>query len=95
MKGIGDSNDVRREVELAVRDWLGKQARRAELLGRLDPMLIRQALECFESAEAAGRFLISPAAHLGGEAPVDVAQSAQGAMKVRQLLNAIEHGVYL
>jgi hypothetical protein len=83
------------EVADVTRSWLERQDSLAAKISDLDPSLVAQAIECFESAEDAGRFLITPARYLGGQTPVEAAQTPDGIHHVRELLNAIEHGVYL
>ncbi len=79
----------------ATKAWAERQRDLAAKLSEIDPSLIAQAVEYFESAEEAGRFLITPARYLGGKSPVEVAHTPEGIHHVRQLLSAIEHGVYL
>jgi putative toxin-antitoxin system antitoxin component (TIGR02293 family) len=72
--------------------------------GRLDPeesdrvvrfaRLLGKAIEVFESAENAQRWLRSPQLGLGGEVPLDYAESEVGAREVEDLLGRIEFGVY-
>lgn len=90
----GTSDDVV-SVLSAVDALVDRQRALAAMIAQLDPKLVAQALHCFESAEAVGLFLITPTKSLGGKAPVEVARNARGFQRVRQILNAIEHGVYL
>jgi len=72
--------------------------------GRLDPeesdrvvrfaRLLGKAIEVLESAENAQRWLRSPQLGLGGEVPLDYAESEVGAREVEDLLGRIEFGVY-
>ena len=56
--------------------------------------LMGRAVQVFESEENARRWLNSPQFGLGGEAPLDYAQTEVGAREVEDLLGRIEHGVY-
>ncbi|RME73411.1 MAG: DUF2384 domain-containing protein [Verrucomicrobia bacterium] len=60
--------------------------RYARLLGR--------AIEVMGDRDTARRWLTSPQAGLGGEVPLDYAQTEVGAREVEDLLGRIEHGVY-
>ncbi len=56
--------------------------------------LMGRAVEVFESEEGARRWLNSPQAGLGGEVPLEYAQTEVGAREVEDLLGRIDHGVY-
>jgi putative toxin-antitoxin system antitoxin component (TIGR02293 family) len=53
-----------------------------------------RAVEVLESEEGARRWLNSPQVGLGGEIPLDYAQTEVGAREVEDLLGRIEFGVY-
>ena len=57
--------------------------------------LFRLAVELYDGDEAAARtWLTSPARALDGEAPLDYAETEEGAREVEHLLGRLEHGVY-
>lgn len=56
--------------------------------------LAGRAIDVFESEEGARRWLNSPQVGLGGEVPLDYAQTEMGAREVEDLLGRIEYGVY-
>lgn len=56
--------------------------------------LMGRAREVFESEDSARRWLNSPQIGLGGEVPLEYAQTELGAREVEALLGRIEYGVY-
>lgn len=55
-----------------------------------------QAADYFELREDAARaWLTRPAASLGGETPLDYAETEAGGREVEHVLGRLEHGVYL
>ena len=77
---------------------------RRKLSGRLDAeesdrvvrfaRLAGKALEVFEDPETARAWLASPQFGLGGEVPLDYANTELGAREVESLLGRIDHTVY-
>lgn len=77
---------------------------RRKTAGRLGPeeservvryaRLIERAARTFESEEAGRRWLKSPQFGLGGEIPLEFAQTEIGAREVEDLLGRIEYSVY-
>lgn len=77
---------------------------RRKLQGKLEPeesdrlvrfaRLMGKAVETLESEEAARRWLSTPQIALGGEIPLDYAETEVGAREVEDLLGRIEFGVY-
>lgn len=53
-----------------------------------------KAEETFGTREKAQRWLRAPNRALGGELPLDLLQTAEGAQFVERILGRIEHGVY-
>lgn len=53
--------------------------------------IVAEAREIFGSSTA--RFLTSPHPELGGETPIQVAQTPEGASRVAQVLGHIRHGI--
>ena len=53
--------------------------------------IVAEATEMFGSSTA--RFLTSPHPELGGETPIQVAQTPEGASRVAQVLGHIRHGI--
>lgn len=60
-----------------------------ERLVRQSDLMVKAA-EVF--GEGAGKWLTKPHPLLGGQTPIDAASNEYGGTKVRQILNAIEHG---
>lgn len=56
--------------------------------------LMGLAIEVMESEEAARLWMRRPQVGLGGEVPLEYAQTEVGAREVENLLGRIEHGVY-
>ena len=56
--------------------------------------LMGKAIEVFETEENARRWLKSPQVGLGGDVPLDYAETEVGAREVEDLLGRIEYGVY-
>jgi putative toxin-antitoxin system antitoxin component (TIGR02293 family) len=56
--------------------------------------LLGKAVEVFESEQNARAWLSSPQVGLGGEVPLDYAETELGAREVEDLLGRIEYGVY-
>lgn len=56
--------------------------------------LLVKAIGVFESEETARQWLSSPQRGLGGEAPLQYAETEIGAREVEDLLGRIEYGVY-
>ncbi len=56
--------------------------------------LMGKAVEVLESEENARAWLMSPQVGLGGEVPLDYAETELGAREVEDLLGRIEYGVY-
>jgi len=56
--------------------------------------LFQKASEVFESEEKARRWFKNPKRALGGNTPLDYADTEFGAREVEDLLNRIDHGVY-
>lgn len=56
--------------------------------------LLGKAVEVMESEENARQWLASPQVGLGGEVPLEYAETEVGAREVEDLLARIEHGVY-
>lgn len=77
---------------------------RRKATGKLDPAesdrvvrfarLMGKAVEVMESGENARRWLTSPQVGLGGEVPLEYAETEVGAREVEDLLGRIEYGVY-
>jgi putative toxin-antitoxin system antitoxin component (TIGR02293 family) len=77
---------------------------RRKLSGRLDgaesdrvvrfARLLGKAIEVLESPESARAWLGSPQIGLGGEVPLEFAETELGAREVEDLLGRIEEGVY-
>lgn len=77
---------------------------RRKATGRLDPAesdrvvrfarLMGKAVEVMESDENARQWLTSPQVGLGGEVPLEYAETEVGAREVEDLLGRIESGVY-
>lgn len=77
---------------------------RRKAAGRLEPeesdrvvrfaRLMGKAVEVFESEEAARGWLSSPQYGLGGETPLEYADTELGAREVQNLLGRIDHSVY-
>lgn len=77
---------------------------RRKVAGRLDQAesdrvvryarLLGRAIEVMESIPAARQWLASPQVGLGGEIPLEFAQTEVGAREVEDLLGRIEYGVY-
>lgn len=77
---------------------------RRKTSGRLDPSesdrvvrfarLMGKAVDVFGAEEPARQWLSSPQVGLGGEVPLEYAQTEIGAREVEDLLGRIEHGVY-
>lgn len=77
---------------------------RRKIAGRLDmaesdrvvrfARLLEKATQVFESEENARRWLGSPQVGLGGEEPLEYAETEVGAREVEDLLGRIEYGVY-
>lgn len=58
--------------------------------------LFWQAVALFDGAQdAARKWLVSPARALGGQTPLDFAETEVGAREVEDLLGRLEHGVYV
>lgn len=57
-------------------------------------LLVRQAIEVFETQENARKWLTEPAYGLGGATPLRYASVEPGAREVERLLGRIEHGVF-
>ena len=53
-----------------------------------------KAVEVMESEEHARQWLASPQVGLGGEVPLEYAETEVGAREVEDLLGRIEYGVY-
>lgn len=54
-----------------------------------------KALELFEGdRDAASEWMLTPQPALGGETPIDVAQTELGSREIENLVGRIEHGVY-
>ena len=53
--------------------------------------IVAETREIFGSSTA--RFLMSPHPKLGGETPIQVAQTPEGASRVAQVLGHIRHGI--
>lgn len=76
---------------------------RRKLAGRLDSAessrvvrfarLMGRAIEVMESEDRARQWLAAPQAALGGEVPLEYAETEVGAREVEDLLGRIEHGV--
>jgi putative toxin-antitoxin system antitoxin component (TIGR02293 family) len=57
--------------------------------------LLRRATELYDGDEGAARaWLRKPAPALGGETPLDYAQTEAGGREVEALIGRLEHGVY-
>ena len=56
--------------------------------------LFGRAMEVFETEESARQWLKSPQMGLGGETPLDFAETEIGAREVEHLLGRIDYGVY-
>ena len=56
--------------------------------------LLGRAIETMEDDDAARQWLRSPQVGLGGEIPLDFAETEVGAREVENLLGRIDHGVY-
>jgi len=77
---------------------------RRKATGKLDPAesdrvvrfarLMGKAVEVMESEEHARQWLASPQVGLGGEVPLEYAETEVGAREVEDLLGRIEYGVY-
>lgn len=57
-------------------------------------LLFKQAVDVFESEDAARAWLRTSQAALGDQAPLDLALSSSGFREVEKLLTRIDHGVY-
>ena len=57
--------------------------------------LFEKALDVFEDRAAAQSWFNSPQLALGGKTPLDYADTELGAREVENLLNRIEHGVFV
>ena len=53
--------------------------------------IVTEAREIFGSSTA--RFLTSPHPELGGDSPIEAAQTADGALRVEQVLGHMRHGI--
>lgn len=85
----------RRETLTKLERWNSEQRRLIALIADVDLVVLGAAIDCFESLENAGRFLVTPAPGLGGRVPVDVASSTDGKTEVLQLIGSIEDGGFL
>lgn len=65
----------------------------SDKLGRITRLTARAA-ETFGSQEDAVAWLREPNGALGGQAPLDLLRSGEGAVLVEQILTRIDHGVY-
>jgi uncharacterized protein (DUF2384 family) len=54
-----------------------------------------EAERVFGSADKARQWASTPLPALGGRCPVDVSFTAEGIGRVREVLTAVEHGVYV
>lgn len=70
----------------------------SELRGKVRPgisegivAIVAEAREIFGSSTV--RFLTSPNPEIGGETPIQVAQTSEGASRVAQVLGHIRHGI--
>jgi putative toxin-antitoxin system antitoxin component (TIGR02293 family) len=56
--------------------------------------LLKHGTEVFEDAAAAGEWLRTAQVGLGGQVPIQLAQTTQGYQEVEKLLTRIDYGVY-
>lgn len=76
----------RRKTGVLSPDESDKAIRLARILGH--------AISVFGNHEAARQWLSAPQAALGGEIPLDLAETEIGAREVEQLIGRIDYGVY-
>ncbi len=57
-------------------------------------LLLHQAVDVFEDEQSARTWLGTAQPGLGGQVPLDLAQSTTGYREVEKLLTRIDHGVY-
>lgn len=97
-------------VDMPLEQLAGKLAisrstlQRRKAIGRLTPdesdrvvrfsRLLKHAIEVFGDPSRARQWLKLPQRGLGGEAPLDYAETEIGAREVEQLLGRIDYGVY-
>lgn len=78
----------------AARRHLATERRAVSLLIKVAPEILTAAIGCFESHEAAARFLVCPSPSLGDRIPAEVALTLHGKTELLHLLGRIEHGVF-
>ena len=84
-----------RRMRAAINGEARRYRRCLALVPHIPPEVVDAGMELFGDEAAVALWLCEPARALSGKIPIRVAQPAAGAMKVKEILRAITHGVYL
>ena len=90
-----DGPEARRRVLAAALKEISRREAMVIRLRAFDEGVIAAALDTFQSARAAAEWLMGSAYGLGGEVPIEVAQTPQGRERVLNVLRCIEHNTLL